>query len=154
MTDSIFNLALGFMSGVGFTSLINSPRRSVIAASLISGIGWLLYNLGVDAGYGKVTAAFLATIAIEVSSDLTSRILKDAATVYVIPAILPLVPGAGMYYAMLAFVEKDYQLAAHTANEVFFIAGAIALSLLVTGSFMKMIFSIKDNIHKAMNGLK
>ena len=154
MTESLFNLALGFMSGIGFTSLINIPKRSILVASVISGVGWLLYNLGVEADYSKVTAAFLATIAIEVLSEVSSRIFKDAASVYIIPSILPLVPGAGMYYAMLAFVEKDYQLAASTANEVFFIAGAIALSLLATGSVMKMIFSIRDQIKKAINGFK
>ena len=154
MREALFNLLLGFISGIGFTSIINIPKRGILIASLISGIGWLGYNLGVSFGYDKITAVFLAAAVIEALSEISSRIFKDAATVYIIPAILPLVPGAGMYYAMLAFVEKNYQLAAKTANEVFFMAGAIALALLATGSLMKMVFSIHDHIRKTLDGFK
>lgn len=148
MKEAFFNLLIGFISGIGFTSIINIPKRSILVASLISGIGWLSYNLGISLEYDKITAAFLAATIIEALSEISSRLFKDAATVYIIPAILPLVPGSGMYYAMLAFVEKDYQLAAKTANETFFMAGAIALALLATGSLMKMVFSINDHIKK------
>lgn len=154
MKEALFNFIIGFISGIGFTSIISVPKRGMLIASVISGIGWLGYNLGVSIGYDKITAAFLAAAAIEALSEISSRIFKDAATVYIVPAILPLVPGAGMYYAMLAFIEKDYQLAARTANEAFFMAGAIALALLATGSFMKMVFSINDYIKKKLGDLR
>ena len=152
MTTDVMNLILGMLSGIGFSSIINIPKRSILVASFISGMGWMLYSIGVTAGYEKAMAAFFATAVIEVLSEIASRVFKEAATVFIIPSILPLVPGAGMYYAMLAFVEGDYKLATSTANEVFFMAGAIALSLLAISSVMKLIFAVKDQIHKLRGG--
>ena len=150
MNEALLNLVLGIISGIGFTTIINIPRRSILIAAMISGIGFLGYNLLVGEDYSKMTAAFVATVVIAVLSEISSRLFKDAATVFIIPAILPLVPGAGMYYAMLAIVEKNYELAGSLANEVFFMSGAIALALLATSSVMKMIFSVKDNIEKKL----
>ena len=150
MYDALLNLALGIISGIGFTTIINIPRRSILIAAMISGIGFLGYNLLVGEDYSKMMAAFVATVVIAVLSEISSRLFKDAATVFIIPAILPLVPGAGMYYTMLAVVEKNYDLAGSLANEVFFMSGAIALALLATSSVMKMIFSVKDNIEKKL----
>ena len=150
MSDALLNLILGIISGIGFTTIINIPRKSILIAAMISGIGFLGYNLLVADDYSKMTAAFISTVVIAVLSEISSRLFKDAATVFIIPAILPLVPGAGMYYAMLAVVEKNYDLAGSLANEVFFMSGAIALALLATSSLMKMIFSIKDSISKKL----
>ncbi len=53
--------------------------------------------------------------------ELFARYFKKPATVYIIPGIVPLVPGAGMYYTMLALVEKDFLLAANNGTETFFL---------------------------------
>ncbi len=74
-----------------------------------------------------------------------ARYYKKPATVYIIPGIVPLVPGAGMYYTMLALVSKDFYTAINKGTETFFIAAAISLGIIISTSLSR---SIKRMKHK------
>ena len=82
------------------------------------------------------------------SSDIASRVCKEAATIFVIPGVLPLVPGAGTYYTMLAIVEGNLEEAAATGIQTLAMAGAIALGLLVVGTIIQIFRSAMHNISK------
>ena len=137
----LFSFIVGALSCVGFCLIINCPRRSIIAASIVGGLGWATYQYLLATGSTKAMSAFIASCLVALLSDFSSRKFK----VFIIPGILPLVPGAGMYYTMRELINSNYDKAAATAQTTFFIAGAIALALLMMGSFIKVITSI---IHK------
>lgn len=138
----LLSFIVGALSCVGFCLIINSPKRSIIIASIVGGLGWTTYQYLLTTGSTKAMAAFIATCIVAISSDFSSRKFKESAIVFVIPGILPLVPGAGMYYTMRELINSNYDKAASTAQTTFFIAGAIALALLMTGSIIKIITSI------------
>ncbi|HZK38133.1 MAG TPA: threonine/serine exporter family protein, partial [Clostridia bacterium] len=52
-------------------------------------------------------------------------------TVYIIPGIIPLVPGFGLYYTMLSVVEKQFDKVADYGSEAFLISMAIAGALVI-----------------------
>ena len=141
----LFSFIVGALSCVGFCLIINCPRRSIIAASIVGGLGWTTYQYLLATGSTKAMSAFIASCLVALLSDFSSRKFKESAIVFIIPGILPLVPGAGLYYTMRELINSNYDKAAATAQTTFFIAGAIALALLMMGSFIKVITSI---IHK------
>lgn len=147
LVSVILHFFVGMLSCIGFCLLINIPRRSILAASCVGGLAWLTYQGMMSTGSTKATAAFLGACVVALVSDIFSKWLKEAATVFIIPGILPLVPGAGMYYTMTSIINNDYAKAASTANETFFVAGAIALALLVVGSFLRIFTSIRRKIY-------
>ena len=51
--------------------------------------------------------AFFATVVIALASELFARIWKEPTTVFEVPAIIPLVPGLGMYKGM-NYILQDY----------------------------------------------
>ncbi|NMB33315.1 MAG: threonine/serine exporter, partial [Clostridium sp.] len=57
--------------------------------------------------------------------------------------IVPLVPGAGMYYTMLALVQKDFHLAASKGTETFFIAAAISIGVIISTFLSQSIKRVK-----------
>lgn len=138
-----FQFLLGTLSIIGFCLVINIPRRSILAASVIAGAGWATYIYLVSTGSDKATAAFAGAALIGLVSELASRYYREAATVFIIPAILPLVPGAGMYYAMLALVGGDYITAGEEAAETLLMAGSIALALLAMSSVTRLAINLK-----------
>ncbi len=142
----ISTFLLGMASCIGFCLLINIHRKSIFVAAAIGGLGWLTFEILMNSGSSKALAAFWGACVVTLISEFCSRKLKEAATVYIIPGILPLVPGAGLYYTMTEIINANYQQAATTANETFFVAGAIALAILIAGSFVRVFTALIKKI--------
>ena len=82
-------------------------------------------------------------------AGIASRGLKQAATVFTIPAIMPLVPGSRIFYTMAYLIAGDLKTAAIAGAETIFLAGAIAIGLLVTGAVINLIIAASKKLHRA-----
>ena len=127
-----------FFSTIGFCILFHVPKKHLLSASFIGACGWLTYTYLTSSGSGKVLACFAGAFIVAMLSDFFSRAFKDAATIFIIPGILPLVPGAGMYDTMLAILEGNLDKTASAATETLLMAGAISVALLVVASIVKL----------------
>jgi len=142
----IWAFFFSFCSTIGFSILFHVPKKLLPAAGLVGGLGWLTYTYFIDAGSGSILACFAGSCVVAVVSDLFSRIFKDAATIFIIPGILPLVPGAGMYYTMLAILKGNVDETASIGTETLLMAGSIAVALLVVASVIKLLVMIGRNL--------
>ncbi len=137
-------------STVGFSVFFNAPTSSLIPAGITGGIGWsvFFYLMGVTSN--SIFANFFAAVIVSLMSEILARKLKQPAILFVIPGIIPLVPGLGMYNTMLYLVQKNYDMAISTGADVLFVGGAIALGVLIITSLAKTIsiFNIKRKVAK------
>lgn len=127
-----------FFSTVGFCFLFHVPKKHIITASFIGACGWITYTFFSESGGGSVLACFAGSFIVGILSDLFSRIFKEATTIFVIAGILPLVPGAGMYYTMLAILKGNLQQTASVGTETLLMAGSIAVALLAVATIVKL----------------
>ena len=90
-----------FFATVAFGVLFQGPKRILWRSGLIGGLGWLAF-IGMKELFSvhSFSANFLATVLIALFSEIFARIWKEPVTVFEIPAIIPLVPGLGMYKGM------------------------------------------------------
>ncbi|WP_425446012.1 threonine/serine exporter family protein [Dethiothermospora halolimnae] len=128
-----------FLSTIGFAVLFNIPKGSIIKSGFIGGIGWFVF-LGVDSlSDSKMAGAFFAAVTVGVLGEFFARFFKKPATVFIIPGIIPLVPGAGMYDTMLAVIEKKFLTAIDIGAETIFIALSIASGIVISSSFSRIL---------------
>ena len=139
-----------FCSTVGFCILFHVPKRHILPASLVGACGWLTYVVCLASDSGSVLGCFAASCIVALLSDIFSRIFKDAATIFIIPGILPLVPGANMYYTMLAILDRDMDKTASIGTETMLMAGAIAVALLMVASLIKLVTLLGGKIITAV----
>ena len=132
---------LAFASTIGFSILFNSPRKSLLLGGLTGGIGWIIFS--VFKGYSSIFAAFLASTAIGLLGEVFARIQKRPVTVFVIPGIVPIVPGFGLYLTMVHLINNMYYLAAQTGTEAVFTAGAISIGIIVVSSSSRLLKSLR-----------
>lgn len=144
IASSVFAL----MATLGFCIIFHVPYRHIPVASIIGAAGWFTYQLLLSFDSSAMVSCFLAACMVGLLSDLASRLFKDAATVFIVPGILCLVPGSGMYNTMAALVEGDLGTAASIGSNTLMMAGSIALGLLVIGAVLKIIVAIA---HRASN---
>lgn len=128
---------LAYLSTLGFTILFNIPRKNILAASFIGASGWLIYYTYNYHSNSKIIAAFWGAFLVGILGEIFARLKKEPATLFIIPGIIPLVPGAGMYYTMINIVENKLSDAAKIGTETLLIALSIAIGLILATSISK-----------------
>ena len=68
---------------------------------------WFVYLLLKDYG-GDIFIFFLATVAITIYAEAMARARKTPVTGYLLVALLPLVPGGGIYYTMEYCINRGH----------------------------------------------
>lgn len=132
---SVFYSLIGCL---GFCFAYNL-RGNVIAMSALGGaIGWLIFLMFSFTG-NDIIQYFLATIVISIYSEMMARLYRVPVTVFLIIALLPLVPGGGIYYTMKYCIDGNLSRFVQEGLHTFFIAGALALGILVVSAAVQLI---------------
>ena len=104
---TIIVAALGAVGGtLGYAYILNAPKNTILPASFIGLAGYMAYVLLGMAGFGTMSAYFLSTVLVSVVCELLARKMRTPATIFLLSALVPLVPGYNFYLAMLALVEN------------------------------------------------
>ena len=135
MIEIIAQLLSAFVGAMGFALVFGMRRRYLFAASLGALLGWGVYLL-VDWLLGNTFLPSLAAAAFALSySEIMAKALKTPATLFVIPAIIPLVPGGSLFYTMSYAVQRDIENARiygiRTAESALAIAAGITIVLAI-----------------------
>jgi uncharacterized membrane protein YjjB (DUF3815 family) len=126
------------MAAMFFSLLFNVPKRSILTAATIAGIGYLIFTL-INQEFGvELAGYFVATLVIGIFSEMAARFLKMATTTFVTVAVIPLVPGLGIYRTMQFLVQNDYQAAVQIGVPTLLAAGTIALAIAINTFLIKM----------------
>ncbi|MBW9171108.1 threonine/serine exporter family protein [Clostridium estertheticum] len=139
----ILNSFYAFLSSLGFGVLFNIRGKNLIIASLGGGLAWLTYLISGRLQPSLVFSLFLASMVGSIYSEIMARLYKNPVTMFVICAIIPLVPGGGMYYATLEAVKGNFTVALTKGAETLFSAGAIAVGIVFVASISTIFKKIK-----------
>lgn len=136
-----------FLTG-GFCLIYNVPLKKCSVCMAVGAVTWMSYQAVIQLNGSQVLAAFIGSCIVWLLSNISSRIFKETSTMFIIPGIICLVPGAGTYYTMLAVLNNDMESFASEGTLTLMTAGAIAAGLLamgsVTGVIVKFINRIKS----------
>lgn len=127
---------------LGFALLFDLRLRDVPLAVVGASLGWGVYAVARDAGTG--TAAYFAAAAvIGLWAEISAAVVQRPASIYIVCAILPIVPGGGMYQTMLESVRGDLMGSLTVGFQTLMAAGAIAAGLAVSSALSRLL-SLKD----------
>ena len=138
---------------LGLAIIFRVPVSRIPACVVVGALGWLTYLITDYYMDSPVMGCFFGACMVGLCSAEASRIFKEAMTIFVIPGILCLVPGAKIFYTMEALIRNDIEDMAEIGVQTLMMAGAIAMGLLVMGALIKVFravlsktVSIKDNL--------
>lgn len=137
-----------FLSCTGFCFVFNIHGPGILICGLGGALGWLVYLLAAFVTPNVILRFLLAAIVITLFSEIMARVRRCPVTGYLIIALLPLVPGGGIYEAMLHCVRGDTQLFLSALLRTFGIAGALALGAVLGSSVMRILFPLFNRLHK------
>ena len=133
------------VSTIGFATIFEVPKKHILTAAAVAGIGWVTYLSAIYAGISTDWSSFLAAAVIELLSYALARIQKAPITIFLICGILPLVPGAGIYRAAYGVIFSD---SPEALLSTLMIAGAIALAVIVTDTLLNIMNKLFKKLRK------
>ena len=133
----------------GFVIIFNIHGIGTLLCALGGGITWAAYCLTISLGGGEMLGYFIATVVAAVFAEIMARVRKYPAISYLISSLLPLIPGAAIYYAAQeAFLGNASGFVSHSTKALT-IAGVMAVGILLVVSLTKAWTSHKQRrIHK------
>lgn len=141
----MISVLYAFISSLGFGILFNVRGKNLIIASIGGGLGWLFYLITKSSTGSEIVALFVASIVISVFSEIFARIMKNPVTIFLICALIPLVPGGGMYYTTFEAVQGNVSKSIVLGIQTLFNAASIAVGIILVSTISKIINKLKFN---------
>ena len=124
--------ALG--ASFAFAVVFNIKKNKLLFSALGGFVGQLTFALFQLIISNDVVLYLFATIAISLYAEIMARLTSSPTTIYLAVALIPLVPGGGMYYTMLDFINGEIDLAISTGVHTLLISGALAMGIILVSS--------------------
>ena len=150
MTNFILSLIYAYIACIGFGFIFHIRGKLLFITPIGGVLLWAVY-LALEGPVDSIVArSLIATMVAAIFSETIARIMKIPVTLFMIIAILPLVPGSGIYYTMLACTKSDWEAFSAKGLETIGVAGAIAVGMLLISS----IFRMATDIHRHFKNKK
>jgi len=131
-------LAAGIIS-VAFGFIFNIRGKNLIFTGLNGALGLGIFSLSLHLGTASYVAMFFATMVMAISAEIAARLRKAPASVFLVAALTPIVPGSGIFHFVLYLLQGAREAATATGVLTVMETAGIAIGVIIVTSFIKMI---------------
>ena len=141
----VAQLILAFLGSVGFAMRFHLRKTLIVPASIGGVMSWGIYLLCHQVWQqGMFISCLIASLCVAFYAELLARKLKAPASLFLIPGIVPLIPGSNLYYSMSNAVAGQWDVAKDYSIRMIEFALGIAIGI----SLILAVFVMKENIKK------
>ena len=126
-----------FVGCYGFSILFNIHGKGMVLCVIGGAATWMIYLLCEELGLDIYTVNLYATIFAALYSEVMARVRRCPVTPYLVIAIFPLLPGAGVYYTMSLGLQGEMIEALRKGLETAGIAGSLAVGILLVSTVFR-----------------
>jgi uncharacterized membrane protein YjjB (DUF3815 family) len=131
-------IIMAFFGSLSFALLYNIRGKKHWYAAIGGMLAWsvyLLLGLWLDS---NVIQYLIAASLVTVYAEVLARITKTPTTTYLITAIIPLVPGSGLYYTMSYAFNGLWEKSISTGVYTMALSAALAAGIMVASSIYRL----------------
>lgn len=123
----------------GFSIIFNIHGVGILICALGGMFTWIAFCIADSFGCIWYVSFFLATVVAAAYAETMARVRKYPAISYLVIAIFPLIPGAGVYYATSYLMQGNQAAFAQKALQTIGTAGVIAVGILVVSTLARLL---------------
>ena len=138
----IIQIGAATVGSLGFAVLFNIRGRKLLSVAVGGGLGWVMFLLLNRIIESEAICYFIVALAISLYAEAMARLLKSPTTIFIAPSLIPLVPGASLYYTMAYALEGDSGLFADKALNTLKLAAALAIGIIASAVIMQFILKL------------
>ncbi len=147
-------IVTGGIGTAGFAILFNIRGKKFWAVALGGLLSWSVYLLVEHLTGNEVLGYFISAAVMSVYSDIMARLLKSPTTTFIIPTLIPLVPGGSLYKTMRYALSGNSLLFRGMGLDTVKLSAALALGIIVSSVVAKPIIrfiNIKTHRQKMLD---
>ena len=141
--ENAIQIVTAALGALGFGILLRMDRRhlplAALGGALTQGAYLLMAGFGGDLFFSVLTAAFLANV----WAVALAHLRRAPTTVFSITALVPLIPGGGLYETMSALVHADRAAALTYGTRTLLTAGALGAGTLLVAALTELTVKVK-----------
>ena len=146
--DEVIRALLGsFLGTVGFAMLVHVPGRSWLLSGVIAALSYLVYWVLARLSLPDPVAIFAGAYIGSLAGQLCARAMRIIGTVFLMSAIVPVVPGLGLYRMMAFFGQGQISAGAEMGVSAMITIIMIALGLGAGAFTDRLIWSARRKKH-------
>ena len=144
MFELIWRSIGALVAVMGFGIVLKVPRRFLLWAGIDGAVGWFIYLIVEQTTGSMLASTFLGAVGIAVGAHICARIFKTPVTIFMIPANLTIVPGAGMYRIVYYILRSEHEMSSYYFQQTILAAGMIAVAIFIVNIILESFFYGKD----------
>ena len=152
MFELIWRSIGALVAVMGFGIVLKVPRRFLLWAGIDGAVGWFIYLIVEQTTGSMLASTFLGAVGIAVGAHICARIFKTPVTIFMIPANLTIVPGAGMYRIVYYILRSEHEMSSYYFQQTILAAGLIAVAIFIVNSILEKVFSTGKMVQKSISG--
>ncbi|MBQ6795424.1 MAG: threonine/serine exporter family protein [Clostridia bacterium] len=139
MVENIILVLAAVIGTVGFSFMLRLRKERLPIIAISTALCYSIYLLCIHFEASDLMANFVAALFAAFAAEFLAKFIKAPVTVFLIPTILPLVPGSSLYYTIEAFFQGDLKNALLYFSALGRTIGAILLAIVIVNTIMKCI---------------
>lgn len=139
----VIQLITAFSGSIGFAMLFNIKRNKLFVAGFGGFLAWGVYLFAGIWLNSDPIRFFIASIALTFYAEIFAKIKKAPATIFLVSAAIPLIPGGSLYHTMSYAVAGDWEKFARQGTNTILLAVAIAIGMLCGLSILRAVHNVR-----------
>lgn len=130
MSMDVIQVLTGMLGSFGFSVLYNVRGARLIWATLGGGLSYSLYLLLAPVFPSEMLRYFLSAAFVAFYAEILARALRTPATTFLIPSIIPHIPGGALYRTMQLALNRQWSACLSQAVYTLSLALGLALGII------------------------
>ncbi len=137
--EALLQILMGALGSLGLGILFNLRGRKLGIITLGGALSWGVFLLLERWIPGEATRYFLSMTAISICAEIFARIEKTPTTTFLVPCVIPLIPGSALYYTMNYALKEQWDLFLQKAFYTLELALSLALGIIAVTTATRLL---------------
>lgn len=146
--SGLVQILMGTLGTFGFNILFNIRGRKLLLATLGGFISWAVFLALEPLVPGEAFRYFISAVVITVYGELLARAEKTPTTTFLVPSIIPLIPGSALYYTMNYALNEQWSQFAEQAFYTLQLALALAVGIIAVTTAVRLLTALLHRHHE------
>ena len=145
----LIQILMGGLGSLGFGVLFHLRRTRLLIATIGGLMSWTVFLVLAPLFPSEAVRYFFSAAAVTVYSEVFARVIKTPTTTFLVPSLIPLIPGGSLYYTMASLFGGNLSTFLDKAVYTLELAVSLALGIVLVTAIAHTVTRLQKPLRKS-----